>query len=66
MKIKMPSVIKCDRCGRLSLLEDWEPVYEDRLPSDTDYTPQRIKEITCEIRCNKCGVRIQAVPLPSN
>ncbi len=60
----MPKVIKCDRCGRLSPVEDWESVYEDPLPSDTVYTPPRVKEISCEIRCNKCGIRIQLMPPP--
>ena len=64
MKDTFPNVVKCDRCGRLSPVEGWDPVYEDALPSDTDYTPRRVKEISCEIRCNKCGIRIQLMPPP--
>ncbi len=52
MTDKIPKVIKCDRCGRLSPIEGWDPVYEDRLPSDNDYTEQRVKEIDCQIRCS--------------
>ena len=29
MADKIPSVVKCDRCGRLSPVEGWDPVYED-------------------------------------
>ena len=57
MKDTTPSVVKCDECGRLSPVEGWDPVYEDPTPSDTVYTPPRVKEINCEIRCNKCGAR---------
>ena len=64
MKDTIPKVVKCDRCGRLSPVEGWDPVYEDPLPSDTDYTPQRVKEIDCQIRCSKCGIRIQTMPPP--
>ena len=62
MKDKIPSVVKCDQCGRLSPVEGWDLVYEDRLPSDSDYTEQRVKEISCMIRCSKCGIRIQTMP----
>ena len=64
MKNTTPNVVKCDRCGRLSPVEGWEPVYEDPSPIDTAYTPPRVKEINCEIRCNKCGIRIQAMAEP--
>ena len=50
--------------GDCRLVEGWDPVYEDPLPSDTDYTPQRVKEIDCQIRCSKCGIRIQTMPPP--
>ena len=62
MKEKIPSVVKCDKCGRLSAVEVWDPVYEDPSPSDTNHTPPRVKEIDCQIRCNKCGIRIQTMP----
>jgi hypothetical protein len=64
MKDKIPSVVKCDQCGRLSPIEGWDLVYEDRLPLETVSTPQQVKEIDCQIRCNKCGIRIQTMLPP--
>ena len=64
MKEKIPSVVKCNQCGRLSAVEVWDPVYEEPSPSDTKHTPQRVMEIDCQIRCSKCGIRIQTVPPP--
>jgi hypothetical protein len=61
----IPSVVKCDHCGRLSAVQEWEPVYEEPQPTDTVYTPRRVKEIRCKIRCSKCGIVIQVMaPLP--
>jgi hypothetical protein len=64
MRDMTPSVVECDVCGRLSPVEGWEPVYEDPSPLDTVYTPPRVKEFKCEIRCNKCGIRVQVMPPP--
>jgi hypothetical protein len=64
MKDKIPSVVKCDQCGRLSPIEGWDLVYEDPSPLETVYTPQQVKEIDYQIRCSKCGIRILTIPPP--
>ena len=64
MTTKTPNVITCDQCGKLSAVEGWDPVYEDPLPTDSVYTPRIVKEINYEIRCNKCGTRVQAMSPP--
>jgi transcription elongation factor Elf1 len=64
MGYTMPTVVKCERCGRLAVVEEWEPVYDDPLPTDTIHTALRIKEFSYKIRCSKCGIRIQVMPPP--
>lgn len=64
MRNAIPNVIKCNQCGRLSPVESWDSVFEDPLPSDSVYAEQRVKEIDCQIRCSKCGIRIQTMPAP--
>jgi hypothetical protein len=61
MKNATPSVANCDQCGRLSPVEGWDPIYEEPSPSDTAYTPPRVKGFNCEINCNKCGIRVQVM-----
>jgi hypothetical protein len=64
MKDTIPSVIKCNKCGRLSPVEEWDLVHEDRLPLETVSMPQQVKEIDCQIGCSKCGIRIQTILPP--
>jgi hypothetical protein len=58
----IPSVVKCNQCGRLSPVISRVPIYEGEPMFESAGALPRVKEISCKLDCSKCGIRVQVMP----